>query len=62
MKHILRKPLLPCVLLVLLVFSVCFMTLFQQSILDNQAAVEDMYDNVQLTFQVLPGTASSGVA
>lgn len=60
MKHILRKPLLPCVLLVLLVFSVCFMTLFQQSILDNQVAVEDMYDNVQLTFQVLPGTSANG--
>lgn len=60
MKHILRKPLLPCVLLVLLVFSVCFMTLFQQSIMDNQVAVEDMYDNVQLTFQVLPGTSANG--
>lgn len=60
MKHILRKPLLPCVLLVLLVFSVCFMTLFQQSIEDNQTAVEDMYDNVQLTFQVLPGTSANG--
>lgn len=60
MKHIYRKPLLPCVLLILLVFSVCFMTLFQQSILDNQAAIEDMYDNVQITFQVLPGTSANG--
>lgn len=60
MKHIIRKPLLPCVLLILLVFSVCFMTLFQQSILDNQAVVEEMYDSVQLTFQVLPGTSANG--
>lgn len=60
MKHILRKPLLPCVLLILLVFSVCFMTLFQQNILDNQAAMEAMYDSVQLKFQVLPGTSSNG--
>lgn len=60
MKHILRKPLLPCVLLVLLVFSVCFMTLFQQGVLDNQAAVEEMYNSVQLTWQVLPGTSSNG--
>lgn len=61
MKHILRKPLLPCVLLILLVFSVCFMTLFQQSIVDNQAAVETMYNSVQLVFQVLPGTSANGV-
>lgn len=61
MKHILRKPLLPCVLLILLVFSVCFMTLFQQSIVDNQAAVETMYNSVQLIFQVLPGTSANGV-
>lgn len=60
MKHIYRKPLIPCALLVLLVFSVCFMTLFQQSILDNQEAVEDMYNTVQLTFQILPGTSANG--
>lgn len=60
MKHIYRKPLIPCVLLVLLVFSVCFMTLFQQSILDNQEAIEDMYNTVQLTFQILPGTSANG--
>ena len=60
MRHIFRKPLFPCVLLVLLGFSVCFMTLFQQSILDNQAVVEDMYGNVQLIFQVLPGTSANG--
>ncbi len=61
MKHIIRKPMLPCVLLILLSFSVCFMTLFQQSILDGQAAVEDMYNSVQLTFQVLPATGANGV-
>ncbi|MCI6957969.1 MAG: hypothetical protein SPI15_02705 [Candidatus Faecousia sp.] len=61
MKLFIRKPLLPCVLLVLLAFSVCFMTLFQQSILDNQLAVDEMYNSVQLTFQVLPGVGSDGV-
>ena len=61
MKFFIRKPLLPCVLLVLLAFSVCFMTLFQQSILDNQLAVDEMYNSVQLTFQVLPGVGSDGV-
>ena len=60
MKHIIRKPLLPGVLLILLVFSVCFMTLFQQSILDNRATVEEMYNSIQLTFQVLPGTGANG--
>ena len=60
MKHILRKPLFPFVSLGLLVFSICFMTLFQQSILDNQAAVDDMYNNVRLTFQVLPGASANG--
>ncbi len=60
MKHILRRPLLPCVLLVLLVFSVCFMTIFQQNILDNEASVDAMYNSVQLVFQVLPGTSANG--
>lgn len=55
MTHIIRKPLIPCVLLVLLIFDVCFLTLFQQNILDDQASVEEMYQSVQLTFQVLAG-------
>lgn len=54
MKHIVRKPLLPCVLLVLLAFSVCFLTLFQKNILDNQRSVDEMYNSVQLTFEVFP--------
>ena len=61
MKHIFRKPMLPCVLLVLLVFGLCFLTLFQQSIRNNQDTVNEMYDSVQLTFQVLPGTSANGV-
>lgn len=61
MKHIFRKPMLPCVLLVLLVFGLCFLTLFQQSIRNNQDTVDEMYNSVQLTFQVLPGTSANGV-
>lgn len=61
MKHILRKPLLPWVLLAVFIFGVCFMTLFQQSILDNQAVVDEMYGSVQLTFQVLPSASANGV-
>lgn len=61
MKHIYRKPMLPGVLLALLVFGLCFMTLFQQSIRNNQAAVDEMYDSVQLKFQILPGISANGV-
>lgn len=60
MKHIYRKPLLPCILLALLVCSVCFLTLFRKTIADGQNTVEEMYRSIQLTFQVLPGTSDSG--
>lgn len=54
MKHIFRKPLIPGVLLLLLTFGVCFLTLFQQNILDDQRSVDEMYNSVQLTFEVFP--------
>ena len=61
MKHIFRKPMLPSVLLALLVFGLCFMTLFQQSIRNNQASIDEMYDSIQLKFQVLPGISANGM-
>lgn len=61
MKYICRKPLLPSVLLVLMIFSLCFMTLFRQSILDNLLTVDKMYNSIQLTFQVLSGANTDNV-
>ena len=59
MKHILRKPLLPLLLVLVLLFGVCFMTLFSKGIADDRQQVENLYLNTKLIFQVLPGENST---
>ena len=58
MKHLIRKPLLPLLLLALIVFSVCFLVFFQESIRRDKAQVESLYDNTLLTIELLPGESS----
>lgn len=55
MKHIIRKPLLPILLVLILLFGSCFMTLFQKGIEDDKHQVENLYQNTKLIFQILPG-------
>lgn len=55
MKHIVRKPLLPILLVLILLFGSCFMTLFQKGIEDDRQQVENLYQNTKLVFQILPG-------
>ena len=55
MKHILRKPLLPILLVLILLFGSCFMTLFQKGIEDDKQQVENLYQNTKLIYQILPG-------
>lgn len=55
MKHIIRKPILPILLAAVLIFGVCFMTLFQKGIEDDKQQVENLYQNTTLVFQILPG-------
>lgn len=55
MKHIIRKPLLPILLVLILLFGSCFMTLFQKGIEDDKRQVENLYQNTKLVFQILPG-------
>lgn len=55
MKHIFRKPLLPCLVLAAALFGSCFMTLFRQSMERDQKTVDELYESVSLYAQVLPG-------
>lgn len=58
MKHIIRRPVLPSILLGLLVFGVLFMTMFQKGIADGKQQVQALYDNTRIMFQILPGEQS----
>lgn len=60
MKHIIRKPVLPLLLMAALIFGVCFMCSFRQGIARDLVSVEEMYHSTQLTYCVLPGTNSDG--
>lgn len=59
MKHIVRKPLLPILLLAVMVFAGCFLAFFQDGIQRDRAQVEGLYDNTILTIELLPGDYSS---
>jgi len=58
MKHLLRKPLLPLLLLAMIVFADCFLVSFREGILRDREQVENLYDNTLLTIELLPGENS----
>jgi len=58
MKHLLRKPLLPLLLLAMIVFADCFLVSFRGGILRDREQVENLYDNTLLTIELLPGENS----
>ena len=59
MRHLIRKPLLPILILAVMVFAVCFLAFFQDGIQRDRAQVEGLYDNTLLTIELLPGAYSS---
>ncbi len=58
MKHFIRKPVLPLLLALLLIFGIVFLTLFQKNIEDGEQEVETIYNNTVIYFRVLPGEKS----
>ena len=48
MKHLYRKPLLPVLLMAILLFGTCFMTLFQKGMAEDRQRIEDIYNNTHI--------------
>lgn len=58
MKHMIRKPLLPILLLIVLCVSSGFLALFQEGLREDRLQMEALYDNAKLTIELLPGVDS----
>ena len=48
MKHLYRKPLLPVLLMAMLLFGTCFMTLFQKGMAEDRQRIEDIYNHTHI--------------
>lgn len=48
MKHLYRKPLLPVLLMAMLLFGTCFMTLFQKGMAEDRQRIEDIYNSTHI--------------
>lgn len=58
MKHLIRKPLLPVLLLGIMVFASCFLAYFREGIRKDREQVDGLYDSTVLNIEVLPGQDS----
>ena len=54
MKHLYRKPLLPVLLLVMILFGTCFMTLFQKGMAEDRERIEEIYNNTHIYIEAFP--------
>ena len=54
MKYIYRKPLLPVLLMAMLLFGTCFITLFQKGMSEDRQRIEDIYNNTHIYIDALP--------
>lgn len=54
MKHFIRKPLLPLLMLLAVLLSSVFMTLYKENIDDGYRQIDAIFANTRLTFQILP--------
>lgn len=54
MKHLYRKPLFPALLLAILIFGCCFMTLFEKGAAEDRQRIEDIYNNTRIYIEALP--------
>lgn len=59
-KYILRKPLLPILMLAIMIFEVCMLGSLAKGIERDIQQVEELYDTTKITFDVLPGLNSGG--
>ena len=54
MKYLYRKPLLPILLLTMLLFGTCFMTLYQKGMAEDRQRIEEIYNNTHIYIEALP--------
>lgn len=54
MKHMIRKPMLPLILLSLMVFGTAFMAFFRADIAAGWAQVDRLYNDTQITVELVP--------
>ena len=59
MKYIYRKPMLPALLLMMLVFGTCFMTVFLKDMAEGRQSIEDIYNNTHIYVDALPENESA---
>ena len=58
MKHLIRKPLLPLLILGIMLFAACFLSDFQEGIRCDKERVDGLYDSTVLNIEFLPGQDS----
>lgn len=61
MKHMIRKPMLPLILLALTVFSTAFLAYFRADIAAGWAQVDSLYNDTQITVELVPDTGWSEI-
>ena len=54
MKHLMRKPMLPLLLLAVMVFGTAFMTFFQADIAAGWAQIDQLYADTRITVEIVP--------
>ena len=58
MKHLYRKPLLPVLLMVMLLFGTCFVTLYQKGMAEDRQRIEDIYNYTHIYIEAFPQSDS----
>ena len=54
MKHLMRKPMLPLLLLAVMVFGTAFTTFFQADIAAGWAQIDQLYADTRITVEIVP--------
>ena len=62
MKHLIRKPMLPLLLLAVVVFGTAFMAFFRADIAAGWAQIDRLYDDARITVEIVPEAGWSNLS
>ena len=62
MKHLIRKPMLPLLLLAVMVFGTAFMTFFRADIAAGWDQIDRLYDDARITVEIVPEAGWSNLS
>ena len=62
MKHLIRKPMLPLLLLAVVVFGTAFMAFFRADIATGWAQIDRLYADARITVEIVPETGWSNLS